>query len=157
MLAKPKTDAFLFWLATGSYLGLSPIMPGTVGSLLGLPLVLLLQRVPEAVIQALIVMGLCMGTVPVCAAVARRLGRKDPSEVVLDEIVCLPITLMAIDATWLRLAAGFVLFRVFDIVKPPPIRHLERLPQGWGIMADDFIAAIYAQVSMRLLIAAGLL
>jgi phosphatidylglycerophosphatase A len=86
--------------------------------------------------------------VPICSLAARQLGGlKDPSVVVLDEAAAMPLVLLAVAPearTWLTLLAAFGLFRLFDITKLPPCRRLERLPEGLGIMADDWAAAAYA-------------
>lgn len=139
----------VLWLATGLGVGYVRIAPGTFGTLWGLPLVGLLSQLSlhwyVAISAALIV-----AAVPLCYLAAGRLGSKDPSAVVLDEIASFPLVFVGIrlwgdDAIrWPLLAVGFVLHRVFDIAKPPPVRQLERLPGGWGIVADDVVAAAYA-------------
>jgi phosphatidylglycerophosphatase A len=95
-----------------------------------------------------------LASVAICSAAARALGGgKDPQSIVLDEIAALPIVFLGVEATgppiWL---AGWLLFRAFDITKPPPIRQFERLPAGWGIMADDWVAAAGACVALHLLL-----
>ena len=86
--------------------------------------------------------------VPLCTLAARQLGGlKDPSTVVLDEAAAMPLVLLVVAPearTWLTLLAAFGLFRLFDITKLPPCRQLERLPDGLGVMADDWAAAAYA-------------
>ena len=86
--------------------------------------------------------------VPLCTLAARQLGGlKDPSAVVLDEAAAMPLVLLVVAPearTWLTLLAAFGLFRLFDITKLPPCRQLERLPDGLGVMADDWAAAAYA-------------
>ena len=94
--------------------------------------------------MAAIVLVLAMG-VTICRRAAQLFGGHDPQVIVLDEIAALPIVYLGIGrkgvAIWL---GGWVLFRIFDITKPPPVRQVERLPGGWGIMADDVVAAGYA-------------
>jgi phosphatidylglycerophosphatase A len=85
--------------------------------------------------------------------VARQVDRKDPGIVVVDEVVGQWVTLIALPFTPLTAGLGFVLFRVMDIAKPWPARDLERVPGGWGIMADDVAAGVYAHLALR----AGLL
>ena len=77
---------------------------------------------------------------------ARLVGRKDPGIVVVDEVVGQWVTLAALPFTPVTAALGFLLFRVMDVVKPWPARDLERLPGGWGIMADDVMAGVYAHL-----------
>jgi phosphatidylglycerophosphatase A len=82
---------------------------------------------------------------------------KDPSFVVIDEVAGQLISLIAVPVAWKTFLAGLILFRVFDILKPPPVRQLERLPEGTGIVLDDVAAGIYALVVMQLLLHWGLL
>ena len=145
----PQRLGVAVWLATGGGIGFIRWAPGTFGTLLGLPLAWGISRLPlgagAAAIVALILLG-----VPICSRAAKRLGRKDPGAVVWDEIAAVPVTFFLVDldrsagALAGLLALGFVLFRIFDILKPPPAPWLERLPDGWGIMADDLAAGIYA-------------
>jgi phosphatidylglycerophosphatase A len=150
------------WLASGLGLGFLPWVPGTWGSLWGLPLAWGVGRLPWPAALTVACAVWLMG-VPLCALAARRLGRKDPGAVVWDEIAAFPVVFFLVDLTrplpqlWPTLAAGFVLFRVFDILKPPPIRSLERLPGGWGIMVDDVAAAAYARVALHVLVWMGVL
>lgn len=82
--------------------------------------------------------------IPAATRVARESGVKDPSFVVIDEVAGQMIALIAAPVRWKTLLAGFILFRAFDIVKPPPLRLLERIPRGAGIMLDDVGAGLYA-------------
>jgi len=90
--------------------------------------------------------------VPAATRVARELGKEDPSFVVIDEVCGQMITLIGAPLGWKSLLAGFILFRAFDIVKPPPVRSFERLPEGIGIMMDDVAAGFYALICMRILL-----
>jgi phosphatidylglycerophosphatase A len=89
--------------------------------------------------------------------VARASGKKDPQTVVIDEVAGQLIALMAVQLAWKAFLAGFVLFRVFDIFKPPPVRQLEALPEGFGIVLDDVAAGFYALAIVHLLLHFGLL
>jgi phosphatidylglycerophosphatase A len=82
---------------------------------------------------------------------------KDSSKVVIDEVAGMIITLLFVPVQWKYLLAGFILFRFFDIVKPLYIRRMEQLPKGWGVMADDYLAGIYARALMQVLIATKIL
>jgi phosphatidylglycerophosphatase A len=95
--------------------------------------------------------------IPAATRVARASGRKDPSFVVIDEVAGQLISLIAVPLAWKTFLAGFILFRVFDILKPPPVRQLEGLPEGTGIVVDDVAAGIYALAVMQLLLQLGLL
>lgn len=131
------------WVASGFGAGLSPWAPGTVGTLLAVPLVWALRELPLSAWVAVAALGFFVG-VFVSARVVARLQLKDPGMIVWDEVVGFMIAMLWVPVTPLSLALGFLLFRVFDIVKPPPARQLERLPHGWGVMADDAMAGVYA-------------
>lgn len=139
-------------LATGLGFGLSPKAPGTVGSLWGPPLAWGMQQSgltgwSWGVAAVLIILA----GIPICDRAATQIGRKDPGQVVYDEIAAFTLVFAMVPVNWLTGLAGFGLFRLFDISKPWPIRRFERLPGGWGIMLDDLIAAIYAGAALWLL------
>ncbi|MHB1950448.1 MAG: phosphatidylglycerophosphatase A family protein [Acidiferrobacteraceae bacterium] len=131
------------WLATGFGAGLLPRAPGTFGTLIGLPIAWALGGLAMAPRAALVLILFAVG-LPLCGGVARELTRRDPPEVVWDEVVGLQVTLFVAARTPLTYVLGFILFRLFDILKPPPLAWLERLPGGIGIMADDVGAGLYA-------------
>ena len=95
--------------------------------------------------------------IPASTSVARADRIKDPGHVVIDEVAGQLITLIAAPLGWKSFLAGFILFRAFDIVKPPPVRQLERLPEGTGIMVDDVGAGILALIVLQLLLHFGIL
>jgi phosphatidylglycerophosphatase A len=95
--------------------------------------------------------------IPAATLVARAYGSKDPQFVVIDEVAGQLVTLIAVPLAWKTFLAGLILFRVFDMWKPFPIRRLERLPVGTGIVVDDLGAGIYALAVMHLLLHSGLL
>ncbi|MGH7140130.1 MAG: phosphatidylglycerophosphatase A family protein, partial [Pirellulales bacterium] len=143
------------FLATGFGVGFFPFAPGTLGAVWGLPLAWALVHWP-AVAQAAAIVALFAVSVPVCTIAARHMGgAKDPGAIVLDEIASLPLVFLALPIEawgWKLALAGFMLHRLFDITKPPPARQLERLPEGLGIMADDFAAAVYAALALRVVL-----
>lgn len=145
----------LAWLyATGCGVGLVPKAPGTFGSLLG-PLIVagwqsLRQPIYTSVIVALI--GILVGVVA-AQRIARRCGLADPGCVVCDEIAAFAMVFAFAPVTWLTASLGFAWFRLFDIWKPWPIRRLEHLPDGWGIMADDLAAGVLAAAALHATIA----
>jgi len=95
--------------------------------------------------------------IPAATRVARALGRKDPSQVVIDEVAGQMITFIYVPLNWHNVLAALILFRAFDITKPFPIRRLEDLPEGTGIMLDDVGAGLYALAVMQLLLHFGVL
>jgi len=136
----------LLWTAFG--LGLSPFAPGTFGTLLGVALALVAPPGWGLLAGVVAVTGAGLLLAP---AAARATGRADPPEFVLDEVAGYLATLLFLPrgGPWV-LAGAFLAFRLFDIWKPWPIRRIERLPGGWGAMADDLAAAVYAQATLRL-------
>ena len=109
-------------------------------------------QTPTACLLALLVVLI---GIPAATHVARASGIKDPGFVVIDEVAGQLIALIAVPVTWQSLVAGFILFRGFDIVKPPPVRSLESLPEGAGIVIDDVGAGLYALACMHLLLHFG--
>ena len=95
--------------------------------------------------------------IPAATAVARASKQKDPQFVVIDEVAGQLITFLAAPVSWKSLLAGFILFRGFDIIKPPPVRQLEKLPEGIGIVVDDVAAGLYAFAVMQIALHFGLL
>jgi len=111
-------------------------------------------RAPVAI--GLAVMVTLIG-IPAATRVARGAGTKDPQFVVIDEVAGQLVALIAVPLAWKSFLAGFILFRVFDIVKPPPVRQLEAIPEGAGIVLDDIAAGLYALIVMHLFLHFGLL
>jgi phosphatidylglycerophosphatase A len=95
--------------------------------------------------------------IPAATRLARASGIKDPQFVVIDETAGQLITLIAAPVAWKSLLAGFILFRTFDMIKPPPVRQLESLPEGTGIVLDDVAAGLLSLVVMQVLLHYGLL
>jgi phosphatidylglycerophosphatase A len=135
--------------------------PGTWGSLATVIIwALASSQIPAAsrvwaTIAAAVVVTLI--GIPAATIVARTSGVKDPQFVVIDEVAGQLVTLVAVPLAWKTFLAGLILFRVFDILKPFPIRRLERLPEGTGIVVDDLGAGLYALAVMHLLLYFGLL
>jgi len=136
-------------VATGFFSGYSPVAPGTAGSLVGLALYLIPGFEDPWVSSSLIVIVFFIGTIS--AAVLERLIGEDPSIVVVDEIVGMWVSLFLLPKTLPVMGVSFLLFRLYDIVKPPPARQLERARNGWGIMLDDVAAGLYANLTVRVL------
>ncbi|HUI84344.1 MAG TPA: phosphatidylglycerophosphatase A [Candidatus Binatia bacterium] len=134
--------------------------PGTWGALAAALLWwLLASHIPPAArlpaILVLIALVVAVG-IPAATLVERGSGRKDPPQVVIDEVAGQLVTYIACPIVWRALLAGFILFRVFDIVKPPPVRSLEKLPAGTGIVVDDLGAGVYGLIVLQLLLHFGL-
>jgi phosphatidylglycerophosphatase A len=140
------------FLALGFGSGLLPVAPGTAGTLAAIPLYLLLQDLSLGAYLALVLVAV-FGGILVCGYTATRLGVHDHPAIVWDEIVGYLITMTAAPADWLWVAAGFVLFRLFDILKPWPIGWFDRrVHGGTGIMLDDVIAGVFAAVMLQVLV-----
>ena len=139
------------FLATVAYCGYFPIAPGTVGSAAGLIVYLLVWWAQSRVLEAaLIVVIFIVGTWAASHA-ERFFGAIDPGPVVIDEVLGQLVTLAFIPVGVSAAITGFVLFRIFDVIKPYPANRLERFHGGLGIMADDAMAGIYANITLRLL------
>jgi phosphatidylglycerophosphatase A len=110
------------------------------------------QLVPAVWGQFVIGILLILLGVPICNVGARVLGKKDPGAVVYDEIAAFFVVFAMTPVSWKSAGFGFLLFRLFDITKPWPIRRLEKLPDGWGVMADDLMAGLYSCVLLVVLL-----
>ena len=133
--------------ATCFLIGRSKFAPGTVGSGLGLAVFFVLKNTGIP----LVVMSVCFSILAIWSSevVSRELGVKDPSIVIIDEVCGMLVTFILVDLSLAALVIGFVLFRLFDILKPFPVRQLEGLKGGFGIVLDDVMAGIYANVLLR--------
>jgi phosphatidylglycerophosphatase A len=135
-------------IATGLGSGYSPFAPGTAGSAVGLllwwPITMLSLPAQAGCVVLVSLVGVA------CAGhLARRVGLEDPGIVVVDEVAGMWLTLLGLPFTPWTAAAGFLIFRVLDVVKPFPARRLEALHGGWGIMADDLMVALYGNLLIR--------
>ena len=160
---RPGTSAPIWATLVATYFGAGRLKPGpgTWGSLATmLSWAVLSHFLPAALVVPanilLAVLAIAVG-IPAATRVARASQLKDPQFVVIDETAGQLITLIGAPLAWKSFLAGFILFRVFDIVKPPPVRQLERLPEGTGIVVDDVAAGIYGLVVMQILLHFGLL
>jgi phosphatidylglycerophosphatase A len=132
-------------VATAFGAGYSPIAPGTAGSLIGLALFWPLHMAAPWV-QVVATVAVYFAGVAASTRLARNLGRKDPGAAVVDEVVGMWVSLLFLPFTPLTALAAFLLFRALDVFKPWPARQFESLPGGWGIMTDDVMAGIYANL-----------
>ena len=137
------------FVATVGYCGYFPIAPGTVGSAAGLVVYLLVWWTQSTVVEVGL-MAVVFGTGIWAATTAERyFGGIDPGPIVIDEVAGMLVTLAFMPVGLSTAAAGFLLFRIFDVIKPFPARRLENLHGGLGVMADDAMAAVYANLSLR--------
>lgn len=149
-LVRPATflDSVATVVATGLGAGFSPVAPGTFGSAVGLllfwPVRALSPWLHLAGAAALALAGIAAG-----GRLASRMKVEDPGRVVIDEVAGMWVSLLFLPFTWRTALIAFVAFRVMDMVKPWPARQMEDLPGGWGIMADDLMAGVYANLLVR--------
>jgi phosphatidylglycerophosphatase A len=148
-------DGLATLVATGLGSGYAPVAPGTAGSAVGLVLFWPMRGL-WAGWQVAAILALSAVGVAAAGRVARRAGQEDPGLVVVDEVAGMWVTLAFLPVTPLLAVLGFVAFRAMDVFKPWPARDLEGLPGGWGIMADDLMAGVYAHLLLRVLLASGL-
>lgn len=148
---------------TATFFGIGYLRPGpgTWASLAAVLIWWALSKFVPAGSQALALAGLAglaiLAGIPAATSAARLRGIKDPQFVVIDEVAGQWIALLLAPVTWKTMLAGFILFRGFDILKPPPIRQLEQLPEGSGIVLDDVAAGIFGLIGMQLLLHFGLI
>lgn len=142
------------WLAIATffYVGKIPIAPGTFGSLATMLIVFFVRPYWSAPISVQMLVILIVFFVGIAAATAIEIayGKKDPGSCVIDEVAGQMITLLMAPHSIIVYIAGFFIFRFFDIVKPYPIRELEKIPQGLGIMVDDVGAGMYSLLLLQL-------
>ncbi len=143
------------FLALGFGSGLSPVAPGTMGTLVTLPLVWLLAFSGQTG-YLLVTLLACVAGVWICGRTARDMGVHDHGAIVWDEVAGMLLTMIAVPVNWLTLLVGFLLFRMLDIFKPWPISYLDKhVHGGAGIMADDILAGVVACGLLHLLIFIG--
>jgi len=149
-----KKSRFSWLIATFFYIGYMKPGPGTYASAVTVVLWWAAAHLIPANWLSLAALGVAVLItllgIPPSTVVARESGREDPGFVVIDEVAGQMIALIGAPATWNYLIAGLILFRIFDILKPFPLRRLENLPEGTGIMMDDVGAGLYALLLLQL-------
>lgn len=139
-----KLKGILRFIATGFEFGKLPGAPGTYGTVIGAGLYILVSGLP-AISYVLFTIAFVFLSVWIVAQILPDYETEDPQEIVIDEIAGLFVAMLFHPFTWLNLGLAFVLFRLFDIIKPPPIRQIERKVKGaWGIVLDDVVAGLFA-------------
>ena len=154
MIANLRQQVFqspVLLLAFGFGSGLSPKAPGTVGTLAAIPLYLLFAKLPLVGYASVVLLSFVLGCW-LCGEAAKHLGVHDFGGIVWDEFVGYWLTMLAAPADWSWIVVGFVLFRIFDIWKPWPIRVADKqVHGGFGIMLDDVLAGLYAWLGLQAL------
>jgi len=138
-------------LSTWFGVGALPGAPGTFGTIGAIPLTIWMMYTGVLFDFLLLIFIIFIG-LWASGRSQTMLGRSDPSEVVIDEVAGYVLTVFLQTSSWLTIGAGFVLFRFLDICKPFPVRRLEKIPGGLGIVADDLMAGIYANLCLRLIL-----
>ncbi len=142
-------DKAVVFFATGAMIGFVPVAPGTFGTILGVPIAFGLAQVtvPVAII---LLLALTAASAWISGQAERIFGSKDPGRIVIDEIVGMAVTLVGLPFDVVTVCAGFVAFRCLDILKPPPIRWFDsHLKGGWGVVLDDVVAGVMANMVIR--------
>lgn len=138
------------FIATFGYVGFFPIAPGTAGSLAALALYALVRWAATPAVELVTIVAVFAIGIWAATGTERALARKDPGPVVIDEVLGMLITLAFLPLSLWGIAVGFLIFRLFDVIKPFPAGRLEHLPAGLGIMADDAMAGVYAHLVLRI-------
>lgn len=131
------------------YIGFFPVAPGTVGSAAGVVVYLAARQLAVPYLDLILIVALAAAGIALTRPCEEDLRCIDPGPIVIDEVMGMLITVFMIPVGWGGLLLGFLLFRAFDVVKPYPARQLERLHGGFGVMADDAMAAVYANLLLR--------
>jgi phosphatidylglycerophosphatase A len=145
----------ILFLATGAYSGYAPVASGTVGTLVAIPLIFLSAQLfsLSVILHLLVIVLTVAGTCWVAGVADRELGEHDSGKIVIDEIVGFLVATAAMEVTWSQLFLAFFLFRLFDIVKPPPARFFDQqVPGGIGVVLDDVCAGLYTNLIVRILL-----
>ena len=138
-------------LSTCFGIGLIPKAPGTMGTLAAVPVIFWLDRF-GTIVEAFALLGLCAIGIWSSGLSVNILKKEDPPTIVIDEVAGFFLTMFLLPLQWFGIICGFVLFRLFDIFKPYPIRQAEKIGGGLGIVADDLIAGIYAYTGTRIIL-----
>jgi len=142
---------FILLLATGFGVGYSPIGPGTLGTLIAIPIYYFLSEIPLPLYEITLI-GFLFLSVWISENAETFFGKKDDPRIVIDEMMGFFITMLWVPKTPLFILVGFILFRFFDILKPFPIRCLERrMKGGWGVVLDDVMAGVYSNIILQII------
>ena len=146
-----KMNHFFLFLATGFGVGYSPIAPGTAGTLIAIPVYFFLSAIPSPIYEITLI-GFFFLSAWISENVEVLFKRKDDGRIVIDEMMGFFITMLWVPKTARFIVIGFFLFRFFDILKPFPIRRLEKkIKGGFGVVLDDVLAGIYANIILQII------
>lgn len=135
-------------IASCFYIGYIPGAPGTYGSLFALLIISQFNIITQNIgLIFFIIIGLIFSTL-----MEKHTGKKDDQRIVIDEFVGMLITFYFVEPKLSYLVIGFILFRLYDIYKPYPIKKIQKLPSGWGIMLDDILAGVYSRIILQMII-----
>jgi len=151
-----QKDQVIQILATGFGAGLSPVAPGTAGTLVGLVICLLSYPLAWP-LRLVYVVAISAVSIYVAGQAEKFYGKTDDQRIVIDEIAGVQVTMLPVAITGLHLLLAFVLFRIFDIWKPFPLNRFQKFPGGWGVVADDLGAGVYGGLVLFLLTLTGVL
>ncbi len=140
---------FILLFATGFGAGFSPIVPGTMGTLIAVPIYYFLSSIFSPLYE-LTLFAFFFFSSWVAGQAERYWEKKDDRRIVIDEIMGFLVTMLWVRKSPLFIAGGFILFRFFDILKPFPIRHLEHVKSGFGVVLDDVLAGVYANIVLQI-------
>jgi phosphatidylglycerophosphatase A len=142
---------FVLLFATGFGAGFSPVVPGTVGTLFAVPIYFFISSIPSPLYEVTLATFFFLSSWIAGQAEQYR-GKKDDPRIVIDEIMGFLVTMLWVPKSLFSIVAGFILFRFFDILKPFPIRRLERVRSGYGVVLDDVLAGIYSNIILHMIL-----
>jgi phosphatidylglycerophosphatase A len=136
------------WIGTGFGSGYMPKFPGSSGTVVGCALWWFMKDLPLLIYVLLLIAFFPIGAW-FCAQNEKLFKRKDAPNIVIDEILAFPLAMLLVPATTFTFLLGYLIFRLFDIVKPYPCKRVEAIPNGYGVMADDYVAALYTCLALH--------
>ena len=144
-------EKLIVFTGTGAFTGYFPVMPGTAGTVAGVFIYLAIAHLITPVYLFLTLLFILF-SVWISDRTEKFFKKKDPPEVVIDEIAGYLVTMLSFPAEWKYIVVGFILFRILDIVKPYPANHINNsMEGGWGIVLDDIVAGMYANIGLQIL------
>ncbi len=145
-----STPLIVLILASGFGVGFSPVAPGTMGTLVAIPIYLFFSAIPFPLYELTLVAFFFLASW-ISGTAQQDWGKRDDQRIVIDEMMGFFLTMLWVPKTFLFIFLGFILFRTFDIVKPPPIRAMERFRGGFGGVLDDVVAGVYANIVLQII------